>query len=839
MLLSLLFFGCGDKGSPELEPIYLQEGSPVAGVSEGRIDAPVGTPLGGYSSRCDYIGGAGSVDRRQSQYTVAFNPSAGVQTTAMAQVLWLENGDQHIVMINIDSIYIYDEMVEEIERVLEADTGIELDGRIILTASHTHQAPANFSDQIHFYLGGDRYNQEVYQRYTDSLVALALEAYENREPAAIGFGEAKDWDPDDKVYVDRRSENDDLILWDDFSGGKYKDPYLWMLRVDSAADNSPLGVFFNFGIHGTSLNDDNALISTDAPGHIEVRFQEKFDSPIVVSHFQGGGGDISPAGDSMHGHEYARMEGIGEFAVDALYELWDSIETSTNPFTLETVTRSISQSHTEIQVTRNGTVDWRYRPYERDYVPDDQIFDENGEILTPLDEFNTKYGAVFCGYDDPLVSTGTIGSSVYPYDGCMKIELILDVVNGVFKLNEFFEDGLPLPMPSSLKANTTTTRMGPVSIRKDDGSIVQEDIVMGFFPGETTSYYVHHYRDRVISELGFTNVIVGGYAQDHEGYLLIPEDWLQGGYEANINVWGPLQGEHIMEGNLDMSHHITTDILEPHDPKGMYRTTKYLDRPLPELQPDVTLTAGTAASFVIEDMYIPLNTEIQIEPQAELPRVQGLAQFLWEGGDPAVDYPTVVLEYYYDGEWFEVTTPSGRAVTEQLPDILLSHTPDPLYPYYDDQNHYWWVGWQIIGIEGERTALPLGTYRFHIYGKRFSGSETTWPWSTTDYEITAPEFNVVPANLELTNNENGLYVSIPGPDWGYRLIDVLGSSNGDNPPVGLSLQYEKVDGTFEDLPCEESVENSRVLCQEIEIPSEAIKIIATDISGNTGSLELE
>ena len=34
-----------------------------------------------------------------------------------------------------------------------------------------------------------------------------------------------------------------------------------------------------------------------------------------------------------------------------------------------------------------------------------------------------------------------------------------------------------------------------------------------------------------------------GYAQDHEGYLLLAEDWLVGGGdEPGINVWGPLQG---------------------------------------------------------------------------------------------------------------------------------------------------------------------------------------------------------------------------------------------------------------------------------------------------------
>ena len=41
--------------------------------------------MGGYTSRCGYMGGSGKVDRRQSAYTVAFSPSAGIQTAAKAK----------------------------------------------------------------------------------------------------------------------------------------------------------------------------------------------------------------------------------------------------------------------------------------------------------------------------------------------------------------------------------------------------------------------------------------------------------------------------------------------------------------------------------------------------------------------------------------------------------------------------------------------------------------------------------------------------------------------------------------------------------------------------------
>ena len=832
MLSLMTLLACnGDKSEPVVPT--LQPGAPQAGVAEGKIDIPVGTPMGWYSNRCFFLGGAGTVDERESQYSMAFSTTAGVQTSIMAEVLWLDNGDQEWILITIDSIYSNDELVREVERQIESSVGIDVEGKVIISASHTHHAPANYSDQVPFYLGGDRYNEEVFQRYSTSLADLAIQAFQTKVPAKIGFGMLLDWDPENLVYSDRRSENNDLGFWEDIDGD-YKNPELWMLRVDDTNDN-PLGIFFNFGIHGTSLGADNPLFSVDAPGHLEFAFQERFDHPIVVGHFQGGGGDVTPTGTSAHGHPYARMEGISEFAVDTFYDLWASIPTSDRTFTLETITRSITQGQEDIHVTRNGSVDWYYPAYEEDYEPDLQIYDSNGSLRSPFDEWNTEYGAVFCGYDEPFLSTGTIGADVYPYNGCVQVEPMMGLLGGVFQLTEYFPNGIPLPLPSSTKAQTSALKMGPVSILKPDGSVAEEDIFMGFFPGEATSYYVRHYRDRVGTELGYDNVILGDYAQDHEGYLLIPEDWLLGGYETNINLWGPLQAEYLMEQNLKMSTLLQTNLLEDPNPNGEYDSTSYADRPLPTLTPDRTSLAGTVAEVLSEDLYIPLSTEPKSQPDPVLPRVQGLAQFTWEGGDPAVDNPHIVVETKNArGYWVELETNSGRSVDETLPDVLLTHTPTPLEPFEAVQDHQWWAGWQTVSSSGDRMGLPTGEYRLHVYGHHYIGTEETYPWSVEVYDITSAPFIVEPAELSISVNEtsNGLLFSLTGPDWGYRLIDIEGSSTGNNPPMGLEVTLNFVDGTTE-TRTDTTLFDQQLLLEDIDT-ADLTEVIAIDMFGNQG-----
>ena len=121
--------------------------------------------MGGYSSRCGYLGGDSAQDRRQSQYTVNWAESTGVQTRQQIKVIWLENGDDHLVLAKADIIYSFDGLVDEITTELEASTGLDLEGKVVLASSHTHHGIANFSDQYHFYLGGDLYNQEIFERF--------------------------------------------------------------------------------------------------------------------------------------------------------------------------------------------------------------------------------------------------------------------------------------------------------------------------------------------------------------------------------------------------------------------------------------------------------------------------------------------------------------------------------------------------------------------------------------------------------------------------------------------------------------------------------------------------
>jgi hypothetical protein len=584
------------------------------------------------------------------------------------------------------------------------------------------------------------------------------------------------------------------------------------------------------------------MISVDAPGHVELAFEDKFDTPVVVAMLQSGAGDASPGGSDSF---YANLETVGEYAADPIYELWESTPTAADPIRLETASRSVPETHDDIHVTRNGTVDWYYPPYDPDYTPDDIVYNDDGTLAAPMDEFNTQYGAAFCG-ENPAYLPGYAPAQAFPYVDCVDVDKMVDLITSFFDLTE---EEAALPLTESKKAYVTATRFGPVPILWDDGTQVTDDFFVGFFPGEPTSLYTEQFRRRAAAELGFEHSMAVGYSQDHEGYLLIPEDWLKGGYEADINVWGPLQAEHIMERLLDMSKEVLlTDKVEKGDPCGTYQIPSYgAETPLPNARPDSTPEAGelvTSTDYLYTPLYSIEELEAGAIPDLEVPseidRISGLVQFAWKGGDPGVDFPVVTLQVQADdGEFSDVLTASGRPVAGG-PDILVTTTPDPLYPDEDAQTWTWYAAWQAIGHDAPRVDLPEGIYRLHVEGHSFvDDGATTWPWSSEGYSVDSPEFALGVGRISMSVAGDTLIAFYQAPPLGYRLVTMDGQVRGSNPVTDdtLMLTYTYEDGSTETTPVV-GTHGSYYTSFNGAIPEGVTRIDAVDASGNVGAVSV-
>lgn len=841
-----------DSDDPGPPPPPLEQGVPVAGAAEGVLKLPIGTPLSGFTSRCTCLGSTSRQDRRDSAFTDRFVASTGFHIRPTIKAIWLTNGDRHLVLTKTDTIYSFDRLVGDLTARLEDATGESLQGMVVHTANHNHSSYGTFSQHTGLFLGHDKFHQDNYELMLSQLTDVAVQAYEARREAAIGMGIAKDWDPDNRVYSDRRSENRELVVFDDMGpeqGGK--DPHMHLLRVDEAASGEPIAVMFAWGMHPYVFGADNPLATADATALIEAEVSESFDRPVVSMFVQTSGGDASVRGSDTG---WARMETVGLLARDAVLELRESTPTSSEPIWMETMSRAVEMKHGDIRVTRGGEVDWYYGesfPPDEEPPVDNIVFDENGDIVSPLDEFTAAEGAVFCGSGFGDLPVGKLAPNIDgPYRRCVRVSFMANVLKSFFNLED---SQVETPIQGMGRTYMAASKFGPIPVRQADGTEVEQEVLWGFFPGEVMHFFSEMWRRRVSKELGIENAVAFGYSMDHEGYLTIPEDWLVGGYESDITFLGPLAGEWVMENALQMSDEVLlTDVGEFFDPARGPAVYEDLITQEPVV-PDLTPNAGTRLleSDLPEYFWIPEEFTLDLSVSETLARVQGVVQLAWEGGDPAVDNPGLTLERQTEGgDWESVRSHTGRIINEDHHDFGVGHTPDPLFPAEAQQRHYYWGVWQAVGHIRHRAGLPEGTYRLRVDGHRYGGQAGDFPWDAEPYTFTTDPFEIVPAPVTVQVEGEMLRAWIQAPENGFRLVDLRGFSRGRNPlsgPVTVTWTVEAEEG--EETLAPQVIEDPEVfdaLGQRnrdgggwtlLSLPEgeQVVSAVVEDVYGNTGT----
>ncbi len=851
--------------APTARPPSPPGAGPVrAGVGESPIDLPVGTPLGGYSARLTLLGGQGPDNRPGAPFAHAFAPSGGVQTRPQVRALFLQAGDEPLLMVKLDLCVSYDRLVYDLEAALSKKglLGDRARGHVIVSASHTHSGPGTYQGVFHLYLGFDQFQEGQYQRLLASLVSASKQAIAAAVPARIGLGVWEGWDSKDEIFSDRRGE--DHVL-KDITGmtGPHKDQRLMVMRVDDAARH-PMAVLFNFPMHGTISDSDNPFISVDSTGHVELALEERFALPVLAMHLQGPAGDASPRGkdglancDSkkVQCTDFARMESVGELAAPRIYDLWQKIET-TDTLDMEAVTRAVSDGR-DIKV-RGGALS--YAPYQESAIVDGSpqaIYKnysghpESDALFSPITQFNVPVGAGLCGSKKgQLPVSGIEGTQgIAPYGSCAEIGAAINLVAGFLK-----SPPPALPECETTRTTLTAVRLSgmPVLRRQSGGSeaSAQEDVQFLTLPGEPLSLLAEKLRQR--APFGKDRTFVLGYSQGHIGYILEPENWLLGGYEPSINIYGPLEGEWLMERSLELAQLAATK--EHEDAEAGTDRLHFDPGPLVAVTPALSAHAGTVPDALPpKDPNQPADGPLspftrvrgevlQPQPSATLPRGSGRATFVFYGGAPAEDLPEVtLLREGIAGDWTPALHRSGRPVSNRGREILLTYTPIPLTaPPEKVQDHMWSVEWQAVGWDQDDTTsglqgalrAPAGRYRFAVLGHA-GGKE--YRLQSRPFQVTVTDALKVEAQRSGGTLSGRAYFPVGN---GYRLLRLAGPSNGDVPATGvLSLQIVAGGTTKEVTAMVDADGKFTAAPAGIDLTQGATLTVA-DAAGNSGSVHV-
>ena len=787
-------------------------GALMAGAAERIPDIPVGTALGGYTSRAAFLGDAPEIDTREVAISGTFNASIGVELAPRVKAVALSAGGETVLLLKMDVIFLYEGMLFDLEQRL----GPEFHGKVLLAASHSHSAWAQHTGHAPLKLGAGELRDVVYTRFLDALEGVARDALAARQPARLGVFTTTNFDPMDRINRDRRGENDMI------PNGDRDDDVMALLRVDSTA-GAPIAIVPIFGGHPVLNDADNPFATADAVGGLERVLGEQFDSKVIVMQLQSAGGDVSAVG---HGRldcnnrpgkpsdpcfSWTAEEGHGRAAVAELMAAWTSAGTAMrDSIELEMISRSIETGpYAESFTIRDGAMS--YASFDLERLPDGEVGDSStgGEINSPVDEFNAPVGAALCETPNPMFPAAAIPGTegILPYGSCLRLDVVGEILGPIFKLD--FEVTETEPICETTRTTISALRVG--------------DFVIGTMPGELTTLLKRHVIDRSPDP---NKTIVVGYAQGHVGYMLRPEDWVLGGYEPSVTFWGPLEAEKIGEKLVELLPLALTPMREDGATDSATKlATRHMVDNLDKDEP--AMMRGTVPSTIPEQVWGRTGKPTQAQPAATIPRVSGIAQFVWIGDDPLTKTPRVTLQKQEGQVFADVTRRSGRTIEDG--EIVLAYTPTPLQRS-GPQTHYWVAEWQAVpwigaaSVDGldARGGVPTGTYRFHVEGAG---------WTLDSSEFVVVEGGLILAQIARVGGSVSVAAQWNAPK-GWRLMDETAMSNQPVPVRSQQVTLQLLDVGNMPVGAQAQVTTSASGQASITDIGGAAKVRVTDRFGN-------
>jgi hypothetical protein len=203
--------------------------------------------------------------------------STGIHDPLLSSALYLSDGTVQLMFIANDIIFISKAMSLRVRRKIRQSTGIPIEN-IIISATHTHSGPMTVKCISN---ANDIAVPEVDKKYIrfleDRLVAVAIDAYENKTEAVAGLSIADS----SGIGTNRH---------DPAGPADHQVP---VLVLKSSKSDDYIACMLVCTMHPTVLHEDSTLISADFPGMARQYMQNAgMDCPVL--HHTGPSGNLSP-----------------------------------------------------------------------------------------------------------------------------------------------------------------------------------------------------------------------------------------------------------------------------------------------------------------------------------------------------------------------------------------------------------------------------------------------------------------------------------------------------------------------------------------------------------------
>lgn len=227
------------------------------------------------------------------------NIAKSIDADIYARAFVFEDADANIsAIVNMEiafpSILLKDKVLAVLQEKLP---NIFTQDNLMITAQHTHSAPGGLTQYIFYNIPTPGFNQHVFDCYWKGTVTSIVEAYENRRTASINFNKG-DFDLKEEVAFNRSVEaynrNPDVQQkLTDATSNLGVDRTMKMLSFKDESGKL-FGSMNWFGVHTTSLSNDNSKISADNKGFAAQYVEQEMGEGYLGAFLQDACGDVSP-----------------------------------------------------------------------------------------------------------------------------------------------------------------------------------------------------------------------------------------------------------------------------------------------------------------------------------------------------------------------------------------------------------------------------------------------------------------------------------------------------------------------------------------------------------------
>ncbi|CAG8226706.1 unnamed protein product [Penicillium salamii] len=168
---------------------------------------------------------------------------------------------------------------------------------VALTGTHSHSGPGAWMNYLLPQIPTRGFNMQSYQAIVDGTILSVIRAHENLAPGRLSFGtiDLEDANVNRSPYSYDHNPEEEKVRY-----SANVDKTLSLLRFDRQSDNKTAAILTWFPVHGTSMYNNNTLVTGDNKGVAAYLFERsisgdiRFTEDAVVGFSQANVGDSSP-----------------------------------------------------------------------------------------------------------------------------------------------------------------------------------------------------------------------------------------------------------------------------------------------------------------------------------------------------------------------------------------------------------------------------------------------------------------------------------------------------------------------------------------------------------------